>query len=257
MRVEFIPETDSTNTEMKRRLAAGSVADGLLLYAARQTAGRGQRGNSWESAEGEGLYASLVMHPESLPVEELAQVVKACALAAADVVEGLIGQANLAKIKWPNDILVEGRKIAGVLVETGIRGDQVHELILGFGVNLNQLAFPDSFSTPAVSVRQITGFGVDMHRAAELMQKAAIHRIGPISDPDQRRHLAQDYHARLFGRGELCLFEAESDTLAGTLVEIDTAGRARVLTASGEQFLTHPVFRLVGLMPDARQQNAP
>jgi BirA family biotin operon repressor/biotin-[acetyl-CoA-carboxylase] ligase len=257
MRIEFIPETDSTNTEMKRRIAADSVSDGLLLYAGRQTAGRGQRGNSWESREGEGLYATMVMHPTSLPVEELPAVVMACALAVADVVDVLIGRQGEARIKWPNDILVKGGKIAGVLVETGIRGDLVHELILGFGINLNQLAFSDSFSTEAVSVQQITGSGVDVHRVAELMHKVAVTGMTPISLPEHRKQIARDYHARLFGKGESCLFQSESETISGILIEIDRVGRARVSTNSGEQLLSHPAFRFAGIKPDAGQRSAP
>lgn len=257
MRIEYIPETDSTNTEMKRRIAAASVSDGLLLYAGSQSAGRGQRGNSWLSLDGDGLYATMVLHPASLPVEELPVVVKACALAVAEVVDELIGRSVEATIKWPNDILVEGRKIAGVLVETGIRGDQVYELVLGFGINLNQLAFPDSFSNEAVSVRMITGAGVDVHRTAELMQKVAMTVMGPISEPEHRTRIARDYHGRLFGRGELCLFQGESETISGTLIEIDRSGRALVLTQLGEQLLSHPAFRFAGLKPDAVPRNAP
>jgi len=140
-------EIDSTNEEA-RRLAAAGEAGPLWLTAARQTAGRGRRGRSWETASGN-LAATLLIRPQRSQ-GEWAQLSFATAIAAADMAAGFAPQARVA-LKWPNDVLADGRKLAGILLETASGPSPV--LAIGIGVNLAH--HPDGMEFPATSLPEL------------------------------------------------------------------------------------------------------
>ena len=134
-------ELDSTNEEA-RRLAAAGTAGPLWISAARQTAGRGRRGNAWESLSGN-LATTLLLTPVR-PLAQWPQLSFAAAIATADAVAALAPGAEIA-VKWPNDVLASGKKIAGILLERA--GER---LAIGIGVNL--ASFPEGTETPAISL---------------------------------------------------------------------------------------------------------
>ncbi len=139
-------ELDSTNAEA-RRLAAGGEAGPLWITAARQTAGRGRRGRSWESPRGN-LAATLLIRP-ARPLAEWAQLSFAAAIATADMAASLAPNAHVA-VKWPNDVLADGRKLAGILLETAGPSSMDQALAIGIGVNL--AAHPEDTEFPAISL---------------------------------------------------------------------------------------------------------
>jgi BirA family biotin operon repressor/biotin-[acetyl-CoA-carboxylase] ligase len=134
-------ELDSTNAEA-RRLADSGEAGPLWITAAKQTAGKGRRGRSWESPTGN-LAASLLIRP-SRPLAQWAQLSFAAAVATADMAAQLAPQARIA-VKWPNDVLGDSRKLAGILLETAGPA-----LVIGIGVNL--VAYPEGTEFPAISL---------------------------------------------------------------------------------------------------------
>ena len=146
----WLDKTDSTNREASRRI---SDLDNLsVLSAYEQTAGRGQRGNSWHSRTGENLTFSIVMKygngdghiPEIRAADQFA-ISEAAALAVVD----LLASYNIeAKIKWPNDIYVGKRKICGILIESALRGSYMAHSIIGIGLNVNQTEFDPSLPNP-------------------------------------------------------------------------------------------------------------
>lgn len=141
--VNWLKETDSTNSDAHRHRHEAS--DFTVWAAEFQTAGRGQRGNSWESAKGENLTFSILFKPEnflSIRQFELSQVV------ALGVVDYLAAKGIEAKIKWPNDIYVEDRKICGILIENVLSGATLSVCIAGIGVNLNQTVFRSDAPNP-------------------------------------------------------------------------------------------------------------
>ncbi len=154
---------DSTNAEAHRRIIAGLSAKTAIL-AERQTAGRGRGARAWESAEDKGLWVSLVL-PVTPPLAVLAQSTLVLAVAAHEAVERAIGLR--LSVKWPNDLLHEGRKCCGLLVEANIakaasgapRGDASAMLILGIGLNIAHLPedFPAALRERATSLRLIAG----------------------------------------------------------------------------------------------------
>jgi BirA family transcriptional regulator, biotin operon repressor / biotin---[acetyl-CoA-carboxylase] ligase len=133
MRVIFLPETDSTNLEAERRLAAGAPTP-FVLFAARQTAGRGRLGRAWHSTEGGGLYLSFVFQPRLPP----ARMPKFTLWIALRICQMLNEKYQLpVLVKWPNDLVYEGRKLAGLLTEARIDADLMRDLICGLGINVN------------------------------------------------------------------------------------------------------------------------
>ncbi len=139
-------EIDSTN-RAARRWAAEGAPHGAVVVAARQTEGRGRRGRSWESAAGLGLWLSVVIRPD-IDAARFPLLSFSAALAAADAVERASGVAP--RVKWPNDLLIEGRKIAGILLEK--EGDAA---IVGIGINVRHRAedFPPELRDTAGSLR--------------------------------------------------------------------------------------------------------
>jgi BirA family biotin operon repressor/biotin-[acetyl-CoA-carboxylase] ligase len=125
-------DVDSTNTKL-RMLARGQAPDGTVVLAEGQTAGRGRRGAEWFSPSGVNLYASVLFRPAVSP-REVGLFTFVASLALSDAVKD---QGLLPTIKWPNDVLVGGRKVGGALVESALRGDTVDHVIVGVGANLN------------------------------------------------------------------------------------------------------------------------
>jgi BirA family biotin operon repressor/biotin-[acetyl-CoA-carboxylase] ligase len=147
-RLERFGELDSTNEEVKRSAAAGA-AEGTLVWARVQTAGRGRRGRAWVSAPGN-LYMSLLQRPER-GAGVAAQLGFAAALAVGDAVLPLLPAAAELAYKWPNDVLVGGRKISGILLESQAAEEgRLEWLVVGIGVNL--VSFPEGSEYPATSL---------------------------------------------------------------------------------------------------------
>lgn len=127
---------DSTNSEAKRRAEEGAP-EGLVVVAAEQTAGRGRRGRPWHSPPGKGVYLSVILRPP-WPVADAGWLAVLGGVAAAQTLKSL-GVTDLC-IKWPNDLLVQGKKIGGVLVEPSVREGRIEYAVLGVGLNLAQRA---------------------------------------------------------------------------------------------------------------------
>ena len=144
-------ELGSTNTAAME-LVKGGAEEGTVVVAETQTEGRGRMGRAWHSPKGLNLYFSLVLRP-SKPIRDVVWLGLAAAVAVAKTIEQ---HADLpARVKWPNDVLVNGRKVAGLLLEQGVQGEKTEFLILGIGINLNMREedFPAELRATATSLR--------------------------------------------------------------------------------------------------------
>jgi BirA family biotin operon repressor/biotin-[acetyl-CoA-carboxylase] ligase len=153
--VVFFEETDSTNIQACRFGDVGGE-DGLVVIADRQTAGKGRMGRQWESPGGMNLYVSILLRPAILPFD----APKLTFLSAVAVCRAIAKCTELtAQVKWPNDVLVNGRKVAGLLNEMSSETEQVHYVVLGVGVNLNMQEdqFPEELRYPATSLQIESG----------------------------------------------------------------------------------------------------
>lgn len=150
----YLSETDSTNKYAKQ-LAAQGYPEGTLVVAERQTAGRGRRGRQWHSEPGQAIFMSLILRP-SLPLKELSRITLFIAVA---VVETLERFGIKSGIKWPNDVLINGRKIAGILTEAVTDMDGIEYIVTGIGLNVNNRIedFPEEIRSIPTTIREEAG----------------------------------------------------------------------------------------------------
>ena len=154
--VHALDTTDSTQSEAQR-LAAAGAPEGTVVTARHQRAGRGRRGHDWWDAPGQSLLASVLLRPPG-PVTTAPQLSLVGGLAVADALAAVASVP--ARIRWPNDLLVDGRKVCGILAEAASGGGgagRLHHVILGIGINLAQTAFPPALADRATSLRLLTG----------------------------------------------------------------------------------------------------
>lgn len=141
-------EIDSTNTEAKRECAK-NVIEGMVVTAEAQTKGKGRLGRQWESPKSTGIWMSVVLTPDISPV--LAP--KTTIIGAAAVYSALKDMGINAGIKWPNDIVVEGKKVCGILTEMNAEIERINYIILGIGINVNMDEFPGELKEKATSLK--------------------------------------------------------------------------------------------------------
>ena len=167
--IVVVDETTSTNDSVLERTSS-ATPEGLVVFAERQTAGRGQRSNSWESAAGKGLWFSLLLRPK-IDIGDSTQLAE---WAARTVAETIAKEFALpATIKLPNDIIVAGNKIAGVLVEMRAQKDAPHIAIVGIGVNVNHQTedFSEELRARAISLAMALDRQVNRHPFAVALLK--------------------------------------------------------------------------------------
>jgi BirA family biotin operon repressor/biotin-[acetyl-CoA-carboxylase] ligase len=167
--IVVLDETTSTNDSVLER-ASPTTPEGLVVFAERQTAGRGQRSNSWESAAGKGLWFSILLRPK-IDIGKSSQLAEWAARTVAETISKEF--ALQATVKLPNDVVVVGKKIAGVLVEMRAQKSAPHIAIVGIGVNVSHSAedFSEELLARAISISMALDREVDRHRfAAALLQ---------------------------------------------------------------------------------------
>lgn len=152
----YFESIDSTNNEIKRRAEAGAK-EGLLAIAECQTAGRGRRGRTWESPAGTGIWMSFLLKPDISP-EKAPMITLIAAMACAKAVNSVTGLK--AGIKWPNDIVINGKKVTGILTEMSAEPDCVSYVVVGIGINANMTVFPEDISATATSIAIESGHKV-------------------------------------------------------------------------------------------------
>lgn len=228
--IEVVAETQSTNADLVRRLGAGEyVPEGYWLRALRQTAGRGRRGNEWIAADGNLACSTVVnLHGEHAPVHTLAFV---AALAVHDVVVADLGSADGCLLKWPNDVLVGGAKICGVLLERV--GDHV---VAGIGINVESA--PELPSRITTSLRA-TGSTSDAaaviaHLAAHFSARLMQWRVEGLDV------VLADWQRRASPLGTpLMVTLDEEETVRGAFAGLDPDGALRLRLAGGTLRVIH------------------
>ena len=155
----FLTETDSTNAEIKRSLSIIPSDESLIVIADSQTKGKGRLGRTWHSAPETGIYLSTFIRPEITP-EQLPFITLLTGLATVIAVNEFIPQPAL--LKWPNDLLLKGKKIAGILCE--YHTEKTPVVIIGIGINVNQMQFPKNLKDIATSLK--LEFGKNINRTA-------------------------------------------------------------------------------------------
>ena len=165
-----LKETPSTNTVALEWLRQ-KPPEGALVWASRQTAGRGQTGSSWIAEPGQNFTGSYILYPGFLAPDRLHLVTHIAAIAVLRFLQSEIFGQDI-RIKWPNDVWVGGRKICGILTENVWNGDQLVGMVCGIGLNLNTLQFPPELQDRAVSLAQLSG---KQYRIEDCIQELSRH----------------------------------------------------------------------------------
>ncbi|HEX2053029.1 MAG TPA: biotin--[acetyl-CoA-carboxylase] ligase [Actinomycetota bacterium] len=219
--LRVFPATDSTNRQGLEWAARGA-AHGSLLVADYQTEGRGRLERRWEAPAGSSLLASIVLRPD-WPPEQWALLNLAAAVALCECLDDLEVRAE---VKWPNDVLLGGRKVCGILAESSDAA-----AVLGIGVNVRQRSFPDGLRHPATSLELATGRSFDRGELACRL----LGVLGPlVNGPAQR--IPDLYRPWCQTLGRRVQVELEGTTVEGEAVDIDGSGAlvlrgGRVVTA--------------------------
>jgi len=219
--LEIRESTDSTNDDARNAAQAGAVA-GHVVVADTQRQGRGARGRSWSSPAGSDLYLSIVTQ-SSLPLQDVAPLTLAVGLGVAETVQAFLPAGRVAKIKWPNDVWIDRKKVAGILLESASFGPTTPPVIVGIGLNVNRLVFPDGLDTPPTSLALEGGQTLD--RAAVLATLLA--RVEHWFDSfvrDGTEQVVAALNARLCLRGEL----ARCDDVQGVVEGVAPSGALRM-----------------------------
>ncbi len=229
--IEHFDEVDSTNDTVRGR------AEGAVVVARRQTAGRGQRGNRWCSAEGENLTVSVALEPVFLGVAQQFLLSEAVALAVVDV---LTEYGIEAAVKWPNDIYVGDRKVAGILIENDIRGSVLGRSVVGIGLNINQLDFPVELPNP-VSMRVATGVEYNLDDVLTTLLGALGVRYESLADGC---FSDREYADRLYRGGIRARYALPDGTqFDGTIRDVLDTGELIIEMPGGE--MRHFLFKEV------------
>lgn len=148
-----LSSVDSTNNWIREWINNEQIADFSFVRADFQTAGRGQIGNRWESEQGKNLLMSFVVRPKNFDVHNQFYLSMAISVAIVNAIQPLLSAK--VEVKWPNDIYVDDKKLAGILIENTLRGSQIAETIVGLGLNVNQRQFVSDAPNP-ISLVQLT-----------------------------------------------------------------------------------------------------
>ena len=212
----FIEQTNSTNTLLKELIAKGQEPD--FIYAGYQTAGRGQTGNSWESEKGKNLICSILLPPNK-NLYFLNIAVSVAILRLFD---------EPLTIKWPNDIYWKDKKLAGILLENAIIGNEVKYTIAGIGLNVNQTEFVSDAPNP-VSLKQISGkeYAID-----PLMQDLleAVHTV--LNEPEEA--VWSEYKAHLYRREGYWPFADQNGTFEAQIEDVLPSGEIVLRDKNGQ-----------------------
>lgn len=150
-------ETPSTNSALRSALEHDpALAGGTVLYTHRQTAGRGQRGNSWEAEPGMNITMSMLLRPAAVKARDQFTVSECVALGVARAAARHLPREIAVEVKWPNDIYAGDRKLCGILIENSLSGDAIGHTVAGIGLNVNQCCFLSDAPNP-VSMAQLSG----------------------------------------------------------------------------------------------------
>lgn len=205
--VVYYPETDSTNIRI-RHLGDEGAPHGTLAVADRQTAGRGRRGRTWESPGGSCIYMSILLRPDLAPEKApMLTLVMACGVA-----EGIMDFADVkVQIKWPNDIIVSGKKLAGILTEMSTQVDYINHVTVGVGINVNVQNFPEEIQT-ATSLLSETGTQTKRAPVIAAVMKHFEENYKIFMQTEDMSGLMEKYSSLLVNQGrEVLILEKDAE----------------------------------------------
>lgn len=215
-------EVDSTNNYAAQLLKSSNPPNGSVITAQYQTNGKGQRGNHWQSDTGLNLICSIVYSWDQFDTSHLFFLNKSVAVAVAQVIRSFCQQP--VSIKWPNDILLNDYKVAGVLIENNWKGEMLQSTIFGFGINVNQISFPIPHATSIYKESHQVVQVKDVLSQLRIQLDTAIQRF----QSQQWETIDAQYHELLAGKNIKRKFQVKEDTVECTVLQVTDSGNLLV-----------------------------
>lgn len=225
----YFDSIDSTNAEAKRQ-AENGAEHGLLVISDHQTAGRGRRGRVWESQKGEGIFVTLLLKPDIEPVNA-SMLTLVMGLAVRDALAQV--EHLDVQIKWPNDIVCDGKKICGILTEMSAQMDYINHIVIGLGINVYHQTFPAEMEQIATSIYQQTGARISRAELiAEVMDRFETYYAQYLKTQNLF-YLMDRYNEQLINRGRKVQVLDAKAGFSGTAIGINEIGELLVQTDEG------------------------
>jgi BirA family biotin operon repressor/biotin-[acetyl-CoA-carboxylase] ligase len=237
--VHYLPSCHSTN-DVARDLLQSEVKEGTIVITDDQFAGKGQSGNQWRSFPGQNLTFSLILRPAFLMPNKQFLITVILSLGIKDSLEEIL--PGNVKIKWPNDIFFNNKKIAGLLIENVLRGNNYDSCVAGIGLNVNQTDFHDGLV--ATSIKQVTNKVYDLN----IILNSLIKNIGDYYKKLQdgkENALKQQYQSSMLGIGERRKFKTAGDEFNGIIEGTDEFGRLLVNNGSDTLVFQHKEVQML------------
>lgn len=227
--------TDSTN-EQAKRLATEGASHGTLVTADAQTSGKGRRGRNWESQGQKGIYMSFILKPEILP-QNASMLTLVTALSVSHAIKNMLGECCVPYIKWPNDIVINKKKICGILTEMELKQSKIAHIIVGIGINVNQKEFPKEIET-ASSIFLETGNYLETEKLIEEVLKCFEKEYAIFLETQDLEGLKEDYESLLINKNKQVTVLEPKGSWEGTALGITNKGELIVDTNMGCQYVS-------------------
>ena len=234
MNIIYVDNTLSTNTLMAETDRATPLPHATVIAARQQTAGRGQRGNSWEAAPGKNITMSMMLRPKGVCAAEQFAISEAVASGVARAIERAMDNRVKITVKWPNDIYAGDMKICGILIENSLAGTTITRSIAGIGINVNQTEWLSDAPNP-VSMAQLTGATYPIEQLISSVTSEIESLIPLTSTPEGRTKLHTLYMERLWRRSGYHLWQEpqSAEPFPARIAHIALTGHLTLETAEG------------------------
>jgi BirA family biotin operon repressor/biotin-[acetyl-CoA-carboxylase] ligase len=230
-KVIYLPTCHSTNDIAAEIVHAGLFAEGTVVITDNQVQGRGQRGTTWRANAGENLTFSVILTPQFIPVSEQFLISQMTALAMRAYVSEYVRDV---KIKWPNDVLANGHKISGVLIENSIQGTKITGSIIGIGLNINQLRFDNDYATSLSKETNVAYVLTDEFQQLIKYLDSFYNRLRSFT---QWQSLRVDYLKHLYGYQNEVRFLYKDEIATGYVTNVTPQGKLCVKLSTEAQVL--------------------
>jgi BirA family transcriptional regulator, biotin operon repressor / biotin---[acetyl-CoA-carboxylase] ligase len=235
--IMFLDVVDSTNN-IAKKLALEGCKERTVIIAGEQTNGRGRKGKVWYSERGKGLYMSVVLKPCSI-IDNNLFLTLAASVAAAETISEMVSAK--AGIKWPNDILLDNRKVCGILTETVTEGSELKFVIVGVGVNTNQKRFPEEMNGKATSLREFIKekTGIDNVISDDTLSVKLLDRLDDLYYKIEKGYtnkIIEMWRSYSIIQGRRVKLKRGGKEYRGTVKDIDEHGRLMVICDNGDTY---------------------
>lgn len=227
-KIIFLSEVQSTNNYANQLILSDAAEHGTVVLAQHQSKGRGQRGNGWESEFGENLLASIVLFPVCLPAAKQFEIAKIASISVLDFLQAEVPDVS---IKWPNDIYVGEKKIAGILIENTVKGRNIDSSVVGIGLNLNQALFRSDAPNP-VSLKQLTGKQYAVENVAQSLASNIQKWWGKL-ETGLFGEIHRAYLSKLYRNGQWQTYRAGEAEFQARIVGIGEFGQLKLEKQDG------------------------